>query len=84
MRGRSQARPPTQRERASRIVKEIRTHFAELARLKDELSIVLDDAQNDPPHGDRDGSIGETEYGQLRSIWKATGNLLVATLFWKD
>jgi hypothetical protein len=71
----------TQLEMANSIRGQYREHFAALASLKDRLSKLLDESQNPPPDGGSDGTIGEVQYNQLRSIEKATRGLLVALLF---
>jgi hypothetical protein len=71
----------TQMEVADSIRAQYKEHFALLVVLKDRLEKLLDESQNPPPHGGSDGSIGEAQYNQLRSIAKATRGLLVALLF---
>lgn len=53
----------TQRERA--IAAFVSLH-AQAASAVQELEVVLDEAQNDPPHGMRDGTIDPVAYNALR------------------
>lgn len=71
----------TQLERADAIRSQFKKLFPEIDRLSRELSIVLDEAQNAPPDGTADGTIGEVQYGQLHSIQKAAGRLTMVLLF---
>ena len=81
MKKRSEAKPQTQLEVALSSVKLLKEVFPQLDAVHQRLGNVLNDAQNDPPHGERDGSIGEQTYNQLRSIDNAIRDLLVSTLF---
>jgi hypothetical protein len=74
-------KPKTQLQRAKLIRERYKRWFPILDELKQDLAGLLDEASNPPPDGVSDGTIGETQFGQLRSIEKATRNLLVALLF---
>lgn len=71
----------TQYMRARALRKRMMKLFPELSTVKDELEELLDEAQNGPPYGEADGSIGATQYAQLRSILVTLRRFLVAQLF---
>jgi hypothetical protein len=68
---------PDQRTRAMSQVKALKLIFPDLVRVKDELSLALDEAQNPPPHGRADGSISPELWGELRLVRVALRDLLV-------
>ena len=71
----------SQISRSRDIRNTLRRLFPELRQAKDDLTLLLDDAQNAPPEGRADGSIGALQYGQLRNIEHALREFLISTLF---
>ena len=71
----------TQLERAQMVRAQLLAMLPDLDRLSRSLSVVLDEAQNAPPDGASDGSIGETQYSQLRKINESVGKLTLALMF---
>lgn len=68
----------TQLERADAIRAKFAALIPEIDRLSRELSIVLDEAQNDPA---ADGTIIATQFNQLTSIQKGASKLVLALMF---
>jgi hypothetical protein len=73
--------PPTQLQQAKLIRDRYKRWFPILDELKQDLGALLDEAQNEQPEGNSDGTICETQWAQLRSIEEATRDLLIALLF---
>lgn len=71
----------SQLSRSRDIRNTLRRLFPELRQAKDDLTLLLDDAQHAPPGGRADGSIGALQYGQLRNIENALREFLISTLF---
>ena len=74
----------TQLQRAAAARRKLHDLFPQIAKAKEELQLVLDEAQNDPPLGKRDGTIDETKWKQLSSVVESAQELLVSLLFWND
>lgn len=72
---------PDQRTRATSQVRALKALFPDLARVKDELELVLNEAQNPPPQGRADGSISPELWAQLRQVRVALRDVLVAIAF---
>jgi hypothetical protein len=58
----------TQKERAERAARDL-----DLGALR----AVLDEAQNPPPDGAADGSLGDLQWNALNSIWTQASGLAV-------
>lgn len=55
--------------------------FPELAQCKEVLHKVVDEGQNAPPDGQRDGSLTEQQWTNLRDTKDALSRLLLCLLF---
>jgi hypothetical protein len=67
--------PETQKQRAQWLIEEMDHYMIPVAQCHEFLRELLDRAQNDPPHGDSDGTISPLEFSHLREIENAIKHL---------
>lgn len=66
----------TQRERADDIVAKIR--LASVEAMAAELSVVIEESQNDPPYGFSDGSIDAVRWRRYRALRESLDRMVLA------